>query len=143
MTYNFLMTEESDPVVAPAEVLKTFGFSGETRLYRHTLPEFLESLKEPGVYRISANPDPSEAIVDVYGGGHGALAVHIGAGLAFAESIEGDWRSDDRVAVVVQLQDVLDQGGRVYPVESVITARVWYLTFPEGGVRVRKVGAQS
>jgi hypothetical protein len=33
----------------------------------------------------------------------------------------------------------LDQGGRIYPVESVITSRIWYLTLPEGGVRVRKI----
>jgi hypothetical protein len=27
----------------------------------------------------------------------------------------------------------------VYPVESVISERVWYFTLPEGGVRVRGI----
>lgn len=44
-----------------------------------------------------------------------------------------------RTGVEIRLQDALDQGGRIYPVESVITGRVWYLTLPEGGVVVREI----
>jgi hypothetical protein len=116
------------------------GLTGKTCLFRQTLAEFLEPLAVSGTYKISANPDPSEAIIDVYAGGHVGLAVHVGAGLAFVEWTDQDWTADDRVGVEVRLQDVLDQGGLIYPVESVITNKVWYLTLPEGGVRVRKVG---
>lgn len=122
-----------------AELMASNDFTAESRLYRHTLAEFLESTGEAGVYHISANDDPSEAIVDVYGGGHISLAVRLGPGLAFAESAESEWQDSDRVCVVVRLADVLEQGGLIYPVESVITDRVWYLTLPSGGVTVRIV----
>jgi hypothetical protein len=43
----------------------------------------------------------------------------------------------DRVEVEVQLADILQQGGLVYPVESVTVERVVYCTLPEGAVTVR------
>ena len=120
------------------DLLRSNGFTGETRLYRQTLSEYLTDTDEPGVYRVSANPDPSEAVVDIYGEDNVSLAVHRGPGLAFANSLDNEWTAPERVGIEVRLQDVLDQGGLLYPVESVITSRVWYLTFPEGSVRVRK-----
>lgn len=132
------MISDDDTSAKVREVMESSGLTGETRLFRYTLPEFLEPLQEAGAYRISANPDPSEAVVDVYGGGHVCVAAQVGAGLAFAESAD-DWKEPGRTAVEVVLQDVLDQGGRIYPVESVITQRVWYLTLPEESVRVRKL----
>jgi hypothetical protein len=122
------------------EQVASLGLTEESLFFRHTRPEFLEPLEEPGTYRISANADPSEAVIDVYAGAHTTLALHLGPGLAFAESPESEWRESGRTCVELRLQDVLDQGGRVYPVESVITERVWYFTLPEGGVRVRRVG---
>ena len=118
------------------EILQSNGLTNETKLYRYTLPEFIEE-NEAGELVLSANDDPSEAIVDVYEGGHGSLATHVGPGLAFAQSKENEWTADDRTAVEVRLQDVLEQGGRIYPVESVITERVWYFTLPSGSVRVK------
>jgi len=135
------MTANDDARAKIAGLMETHGFTGETRFYRYTLPEFLEPLEEPGTYRISANADPSEAVVDVYAGGHICLAAQVGSGLAFAESTDGanDWMGPGRTGVEIRLQDALDQGGRIYAVESVITGRVWYLTLPQGGVLVRKV----
>ena len=49
-----------------------------------------------------------------------------------------DWSGDDRVLVELRLQDVLDQGGRIYPVDTVITEPVWYFTLPSGSVRVHR-----
>ena len=37
--------------------------------------------------------------------------------------------------VAVRLGDVLAQGGLIYPVESVITEKVWYCTLPAGSIR--------
>lgn len=122
------------------DLLRSNGFTGETRLYRQTLSEYLTVTDEPGVYRVSANPDPSEAVVDIYGEDNVGLAVHMGPGLAFTNSPDNEWTTPERVGIEVQLQDVLDQGGLLYPVESVITSQVWYLTFPEGSVKVRKSG---
>ena len=93
--------------------------------------------------RLSANDDPSEAITDVYEGGHGKLAANVGPGLAFVQSKGEDWHSPDRKLVEVRLQDVLDQGGRIYPVASVITEPVFYLTLPEGSVEVREATPES
>ena len=135
------MTSGGDVKATISEVMETNGFTGESRFYRYTLPEFLEALEEPGTFRISANPDPSEAVVDIYLGGHICLAEHVGPGLAFAESAENDWEEAGRTGVAIRLRHVLDQGGRIYPVESIITGRVWYFTLPEGGVLVREVEA--
>ena len=133
------MTSGSHEKSKIAELMEAHGFTGESRFYRYTLPEFLEPLEEPGTCRISANADPSEAVVDIYAGGHICLAAQIGPGLAFAESAENDWQEPGRTGVELRLSDVLDQGGRIYPVESVITSRVWYFTLPENGVRVREI----
>ena len=88
---------------------------------------------------MSANPDPSEAVVDVYGGGYGTVASQVGPGLAFALRPDSQWRDEGRVTVAVRLGDVLDQDGLLYPVESVITEPVWYVTLPAGRVRVDRV----
>jgi len=115
------------------------SFTGETRFHRQSLPRFLTPAESTGVSRVSANPDPSEAVVDIYGEGNVSLAVHAGPGLAFTDSPDNEWQDPERVSIEVRLQDVLDQGGLIYPVESIITSRVWYFTLPEGSVEVRKL----
>ena len=120
------------------ELLDAIGLTEDTVLYRETLPEFLSDTDYPGMYSLSANDDPTEAVIDVYGGGHISLASQIGQGLGFAESTESQWQSEDRVTVAVRLGDVFAQGGLIYPVESVITEKIWYLTLPEGKILVRK-----
>ena len=132
------MISDDDARAKVSELMESHGFTGETCFYRYTLPEFLEPLQEPGTYLISANTDPSEAVVDLYAGGHIGLAAQVGAGLAFAESAN-DWEEPGRTRVELVLQDVLDQGGRLYPVESVVTQRVWYFTLPKQTVRVREI----
>jgi hypothetical protein len=120
------------------ELLEAYGLSEDTVLYRESLPEFLSDTDYPGMYSLSANDDPTEAVIDVYGGGHVSLAAQIGRGLGFAESSENQWQTGDRVTVAVRLGDVFAQGGLIYPVESVITEKIWYLTLPEGRILVRK-----
>jgi len=120
-----------------AEWMRSNQLTAETRLYRCSLPEFVKPTSDPGVVEISANEDPSEAVTDVYGQGHVTLAVHLGAGLAFTESKDNDWRSDTRCCLELRLGDVLEQGGLIYPVESITTDRVWYVTIPQGHIRVR------
>ena len=130
------MSTPDQTIEAVAAFLQKHGLSRDTQLYRCTLPEFLTRRDDATVW-LSANDDPSEAVTDVYGGGHIGTACQIGPGLAFAELAENQWRDDERTLVEVSLADVLDQGGRVYPVESVITERTWYVTLPSGGVSVR------
>ena len=130
---------KSNPKDILDELLRSHGFNEETRFYRQTLPEFLTPTDEAGVFRISANDDPSEAIVDVYADGHIGLAQQMGPGLAFAQSVDNEWSSSERTTVEVLLQHVLAQGGRIYSVESVITEPVWYFTLPEGWVQVREL----
>ena len=96
-------------------------------------------------------------MVDVYGQGHIVQAERAGPGLSFAESAQPDWQetmeqrvlqagaatrqvlSLERVEVEVRLGDSLEQGGLVYPVESVTVERAWYCTLPSGSVPVRVV----
>ena len=54
------------------------------------------------------------------------------------ESADHEWRSSERRAVSVRIGDVLEQGGRIYPVASVISEPTWYLTMPAGSVEVRE-----
>jgi hypothetical protein len=138
-------------------LLEEQGLGGDRRLYREALRESLSPTDAPGVYRLSANAKPSEAVVDVYGQGHLVQADQVGPGLAFAESAVPDWQEtmemralkasrgsggalpEDRVEVEVRVQDILRQGGLIYPVESVTVERAWYCTLPAGSVNVREV----
>ena len=120
-------------------LLKEHGLSGETLLYRETLPEFLSAIAESGGLQVSANDDAAEALLNVYGDGHIWNAHQIGPGLALTETKDNEWSSEDRKSICVRLQDVLEQGGLVYPVESVITDRAWYVTLPSGSLYVHEV----
>ncbi|HEY9383351.1 MAG TPA: hypothetical protein VIP80_07525 [Gemmatimonadales bacterium] len=138
-------------------LLEQHGLDGDKRLYREAVREALMPTDTLGVYRLSANANPSEAVIDVYGQGHLVQAEHIGPGLAFAESASPDWQETmemrtlkagrhslagppvDRVEVEVRLQDILRQGGLIYPVESVTVERAWYCTLPSGAVNVREI----
>lgn len=133
------------------------GFAADTPLYREALRNSLTPSATPGTYRLPANAKPSEAVVDVYGQGYLVQAEQVGPGLAFAEAPRPDWQETmelralkarpgpdgpsklDRVEVEVRLEDILRQGGLLYPVESVTVERVWYCTLPAGSVEVREV----
>ena len=134
------MTSIQDLKSIVLKLMESNGFTGESRFYRYTLPEFLKPLEEPGMFLISANEDPSESVINVYEDDHFWLAAQIGPGLAFAEIADNEWKATERIGIEIRLQDVLDQGGLIYPVQSIITERVWYFTLPSGSVRVRKLG---
>jgi len=143
------------------KLLQEHGLTGDKRLYREAMREALTPTGTPGVYRLSANPTPSDAVIDVYGQGHLVQAEQVGPGLAFAEAAAPDWQetmemralkagrgklgvpSADRVNVEVRVQDILRQGGLIYPVESVTVERVWYCTLPAQAVEVREAPDQS
>jgi hypothetical protein len=107
----------------------------------------------PSVFRLAANPSPSESVIDVYGQGYLTQAEQVGPGLAFAQSSRPNWQetmemrairqgkgaSSDRVEVCARLGDLLDQGGLIYPVESVSVERVWYFTLPGTSVTVQEL----
>jgi len=146
---------------ALGRLLEEHGLAGERRLYREAVRESLTPTDVAGVYRLSANATPSEAVIDVYGQGYVVQAEHVGPGLAFAESATPDWQETmemrtlraardkpeaplpDHVEVEVRLQDILKQGGLVYPVESVAVERAWYCTLPAGSVNVREFRKDS
>lgn len=129
----------------------------ETPLYREAMREALKPTGTPGVFRLQANDSPSESVVDVYGQGYVVQAEQVGPGLAFAESERPNWQetmemralksargaressSPDHVEVEIRLDDILRQGGLVYPVESVTVERAWYCTLPSGSIEVREV----
>ena len=128
----------------------------ETPLYREAMREALIPTQKPGVFRLKANPSPGESVVDVYGQGYVVQAEQVGPGLAFAESDQPNWQETmemralkatqtskvkmaDHVEVEIRLADILQQGGLVYPVESVTVERAWYCTLPEGSIEVRQV----
>ena len=136
-------------------LLEEHHLTGETRLYREAERQALMATGDPGVFRLAANPSPSESVVDVYGPGYVVQAEQMGAGLAFAETARPNWQetmelramragggtlppSMEHVEVMVTLAEALAQGGLLYPVESVTVERAWYVTLPEGGIEVRE-----
>jgi hypothetical protein len=135
------------------KLLEENSLSHDTLLYREASRDVLAPTKTPGVFRLAANPSPSESVIDVYGQGHLTQAEQAGPGLAFAQSERPNWQetmemrairqgkgaSSDRVEVWVRLGDVLGQGGLIYPVESVTVERVWYFTLPAASVNVHEL----
>ena len=137
---------EKSPVDTPNAIV-TAGFRCASEL-----PHAID-MKMP---HITANAHPAESVVDVYGPGYVVQAEEVGPGLAFAAIPTPSWQettemramrrstamsamgTNDRVEVEVRLADLLSQGGRIYPVESVTVERVWYFTLPAGGVEVRE-----
>ena len=128
----------------------------ETPLYREAMRDSLTPTGKPGVFSLQANPKPSEAVVDVYGQGYVVQAEQVGPGLAFAESDTPNWQETmefrtmratrtskakmaDHVEVEIRLGEILNQGGLVYPVESVTVEKAWYCTLPAGSIEVREV----
>ena len=137
-------------------LLEEHNLAGDARVYREAMRESLAATSTPGVYSLAANPSPSESVIDVYGPGYTVQAERVGPGLAFAESASPNWQetmelrtlragqdkiraSTDRVEVEVRVEDILRQGGLVYPVESVTVERAWYFPLPRGSVEVREV----
>lgn len=152
------MTEHDGPTQATLDrLLAEHGLGRDTKLYREAVRDGLTPTATPGKFRLAANASPSEAVVDVYGQGYLVQAEELGPGLAFAESARPDWQETmemralkagqgragppalDRVEVEVRLQDILSQGGLVYPVQSVTVERAWYCTLPAGWIEVRAV----
>lgn len=153
------MTPQLDPATQSAldRLLSTHGLGPDTRLYREAMRSALVPTGVPGLFKLSANPSPSESVVDVYGQGYLVQAESLGPGLAFAESDAPNWQETmemrtvkaaaeqkaaleaEHVEVEVLLFDVLAQGGLVYPVESVTIEKAWYCTLPAGTVTVRQV----
>ena len=138
-------------------LLREHRLFAETPLYREAMRDTLTPTGAPGVFRLQANSSPSESIVDVYGNGYVVQAEQVGPGLAFAESDQPNWQetmemramkmtktsrataSANHVEVEIRLGDILNQGGLVYPVESVTVERAWYCTLPAGSIEVREV----
>ncbi|MFT7518442.1 MAG: 8-oxo-dGTP pyrophosphatase MutT (NUDIX family) [Kiritimatiellia bacterium] len=131
------MTLDATALGRRREILEEAGLSAETLLYRASLPEHLVPVH--GSTWLTASAEAGEAVVDVYGVGHTIVAQDAGPGIALAESSENEWAAPDRTMVAVRLGDVLDQGGLIYPVTSVIIEKVWFCTLPTGRVGARIV----
>ena len=138
------------------KLLEEHGLTRDTLLYREAERAALTPAGESGVYRIPANDKPSESVIDVYGQGYLVQAEQVGPGLAFAQTDLPNWQetvemralqarggssksAENCVDVQVRLDGILQQGGLIYPVESVTVERVWYCTLPSGSVEVREV----
>ena len=144
--------------VVLSRLLEEHSLPAETRLFREAERTSLIPGDSPGSYRLAANASPRESVIDVYGPGYVVQAEQVGPGLAFAESARPDWQetadlravraskdklapaAGDRVEVVVRLDDLLRQGGLMYPVASVTVERAWYFTLPEGSIEVHLAG---
>ncbi len=139
---------------AVLRILAENGLSPDTKLYREALFMSLAPAGTADSFRLHANSHPVESVVDVYGSGHIVQAESLGKGVAFAQTPTPNWQEtmelramkgitgahpEARVEVEITVADVLAQGGRLYPVESVTVEKAWYCTLPIGGIDVRIV----
>ena len=147
------MTSGNDKTGTLDRLLADSGLTRDSSLFREVLFSTLKPSGTPGLFSLAANAHPSESVVDVYGSGHLMQAEQIGPGLAFAETARPNWQEtmelramrldhagkmpDPHVEVEVTLDEILQQGVLVYPVESVSVERAWYCTLPSGHVNVR------
>src|SRR5262245_45435287 len=93
-------SSEAPTQAAIDRLLTDRGLSADTLLYREALREALTATDTPGVFRLAANPKPSESVVDVYGQGYLVQAEHVGPGLAFAESPRPNWQETMELRVL-------------------------------------------
>lgn len=120
--------------------LESEDLSKDSLFYRYTLPEFIRR-DENGKYFISANPEATEMIEDVYGNGHSKMAKFLSQGLAFTTAIEEEFKSDDHVLISLKVEKILDQEGLIYPDVSSYTSKskAFYITIPTGEIEVEKI----
>jgi hypothetical protein len=117
------------------QFLASQGFTPETILYRYSFPEYIAEL-EDGSKIINANPSATEMIEDIYNSGHIFKASELGMGLSFTTEIEKSFKTDEHVLISVRICDIIDQEGMIYPDKSTYTLNAFYLTMPEGFVKV-------
>ncbi len=149
------MSHDAATTEALQRLLADHALTPDTRLFREARFSALERTDVAGVFRLAANTAPVESVLDVYGQGYVVQAESVGPGLALAASERPGWQEtvqlramrvehtpgggapDPVVEVAVRLGDVLEQGGLVYPVESVTVERAFYCTLPAGSIAVR------
>jgi hypothetical protein len=121
-------------------MMKEYGISKDTILYRYQPPKYIE-IKSDGKSYILAKESPKEIVIDPYrGGGRSFQADSLGAGLAFTSSRVEEFGEEDKICLTVRLEDVLSQGGLIYPVISTPAyVRSFFLTIPDKKVEVTKV----
>lgn len=146
--------DEADEAVL-SKLLRENGLTPESMLYREVERTALSPGASKGLYRLAANPSPAESVVDIYGPGYVVQAEQVGSGLAFADAPSINWQetvelrairgmqNQETMEVEIRLADLLAQGGRMYPVESVTVERAWYFTLPAGSVEVREAGPRA
>jgi hypothetical protein len=117
-------------------ILKYEGLNTESVLYRYTNAHHIIK-KDNGETFVKANLEPQEMVVDHYGNGHLTMASEIGKGLAFTLSKDSIFKTSDKACIRLKLGDVLSQGGALYQDQSSGEPNSWFLTIPEGEVKVQ------
>lgn len=117
------------------ELMRQHNFTEKTIMYRYTSPEFLTNT-ENNRYRLSANPNATEIVVDLYESGHSIPGSEIGPGLAFFMNKETEYDLPDKQCVKLELGNILEQGGLLYPDFSTFSEGCFFITMPNGYVDV-------
>ena len=119
-------------------LMESEGLTSDSVMYRYTNKHHIGT-DEEGKNFINANPNSEEIVIDHYGQGHSMAASEFGPGLAFALSKESRFKNSDRLCVSVKLEDILNQGGQIYQDQSSGEPGSWYLTMPNGSVKITTV----
>lgn len=116
---------------------RTYGLTPDTVMFRYTFCEDLAETAE-GELGITGNPHPSEIHVHIHQDTIAWMAKNIGPGISFSVSAVNGWKADAILCMWVTTQDIIEQGGRIYPVASSIYKGVMYVATPPEGLRVTK-----
>ena len=119
-----------------ANFMRENNLTPESKLYRYTSLEYLEEIDNQ--FFLKAKNNPSDTVIDIY---HGYSEVYnssnIGDGISFLSAKEDEYLIDNRVCVVLELKDALEQGCLVYPIISLPAyLKAFFCTLPEGIVKI-------
>ena len=118
-------------------LMKSEGLTKDTKVYRYTSEEHMIKADD-GKYKLSANDSATEMVEDYHKSGHLIMAKYVGQGLAFTLEKDNEYKSEAKICVEMPLSEILDQGGLVYPDRSSYETSSYFLTMPEGSVKVDK-----
>src|SRR3989338_258688 len=117
-----------------------------TSLYRWQDPEHTLEERE-GRFYITGNPHSNAEILDVYANDPAARQTSSRAnslrvlGIGVSDCSDREYAYHGSLNLEINLGDVLDAGGRIYPYAGAAASNDWYITIPEGKTIPAKANA--
>lgn len=115
--------------------LKLEGLEFAEKLFRYTNKWHVKKLEGTELI-VSPNANSKAMIQDIYESGNETMAQEIGSGLSFLKSRDENFEAYDRICISIDLADVIEQGGFLYPDKSRFEEGAYFLMLPTGDFTV-------